>query len=126
MTTYKKEWKDEPGYANCLLVTICRIPSLSIELHSNQSVPNLEELSKVNTENYEWLKAQEFDYQKLHSEEIIVNIMRLSNITHAFWFPQSSYIKVHDVNGETGPVIERKIKIRVVKSKGVKQLRISL
>ena len=106
-TSPKKEWVAEPGYCNCLLVTMARVGILSIELNSQMQVPNLEKLSKNKPDTLKWLKAQEFNYEKLSSIEIIKILSDSAGISNGFFGKKTAQINIHDAQKDNDPIVQR-------------------
>jgi hypothetical protein len=75
-TPYEKEWFDEPGYCNCLLVTMSRARIPSLEIRAGDIVPNLEVLAASKPDTAAWIRAQEFQYSLLSSTAVI-NILNV-------------------------------------------------
>lgn len=102
----KKQWIGESGYCNCLLVAMARMQIARIELSTDESLPNLEELTAARPDSKEWIKAQGFQYDKLDRLTIVRMLAESAEIS-----PQtgrrSGTIHVHDCIGDDDSVVQR-------------------
>ena len=99
-------WAGESGYCNCLLVTMARMQIAKMELSTHEPLPSLEELSVTRPETLEWIKAQDFQYDKLDRVTIIRTLAELADISPAekrF----TGILEVQDCVGDDGPVVQR-------------------
>jgi hypothetical protein len=125
--TVKKEWLDESGYCNCLLVAMSRVQIPFIELVSDQAPPDLEALTRNRQSTCEWIRAQEFDYSALNTSLIIRTLGDSGGVKKTLWGGfRDGTIVAHDCVEDDGPVVERKFRLRLARSKGTIHLTIAL
>ena len=122
----KKEWKDEPGYCNCLLVTMARAKINEIEINSKYNVPNLEELAKNIPDTLEWIRAQGFNYPKLNSSIVIEILCDSAEMKTSLFGGKTGIINVHDAQKDNGPIVQRKYHLKLNEIKDVTVLNVRL
>jgi hypothetical protein len=69
----ESEVNSESNYANCLLVTLAKSPGAVAIIKSEQGVPNIENISKNQTE-LPWIRGLPFNYGRLNGG-IVMNIL---------------------------------------------------
>jgi hypothetical protein len=122
----KKEWLGESGYCNCLLVAMSRMRIPNIELVSDQPPPNLETLTMSRPTTCAWIRAQEFDYARLDTSEIIRILSETSGIKKSLWGYRAGTIIAHDCVEDDGPIVERTFHLRITRSGDVQRLGVNL
>ena len=123
---YRKEWVGEPGYCNCLLVVMSRVPVRAVELYSDREPPNLESLALGRAETAAWIRAQALDYSRLSSAKVIAILMKSAGMSRLPWARKTGTISVVDCVGDDGPKVEREFNLRLTKTSGVSNLRLEL
>ena len=102
----QNRWAGESGYCNCLLVVMARMGIAKVELSADKALPRLEELAVTRSETLEWIKAQDFQYDKLDRVTIIRTLAGLADIS-----PKqerfTGILEVQDCVGDDGPVVHR-------------------
>lgn len=121
--TAKKEWIGEPGYSNCLLVVMARVPIQSVDLFSNRPLPDLDALIADKPATAAWIRAQEFSYSTLNPLMVIKILSQMGNIIDLLWWYR---LPVHDVEEDDGPVIKRIFNLRLSKEEDIFRLQIRL
>ncbi len=122
----RKEWLGESGYCNCLLVTMCRTRLSFVELAGDREVPNLESLAREKPDTAAWLHAQEFDYARLNSREVIRILSRSAGISRWPWGAKKADLTIVDVPGEHEAPVNRQFHVALSKIGGVSILKVTL
>jgi hypothetical protein len=123
---HRKEWVDEPGYCNCLLVVMSRLSVREVELYSDRELPNLEHLASGRADTAAWIRAQALDYSKLDSAGVIAILIKLAGMPRLPWASKTGTISVVDCVGDDGPAVEREFNLSFTKKSGVSNLRLEL
>jgi hypothetical protein len=85
---------------------MARMRIAKIELGTDEPLPSLEELAATRPETLEWIKAQDFQYEKLDRVTIIRMLAEMADIS-----PKDNRfagnLEVQDCEGDDGPVVQR-------------------
>lgn len=105
-------WAGESGYCNCLLVAMARAQIASVELSTEEALPNLEELVRARPDSLEWIRAQGFKYDRLNRVTAIRTLSDFAGISpRAKRFDGT--LEVQDCVGDDGPVVERTFSLQL-------------
>ena len=105
--TQKTEWEAEADYINCLLVAMSRLQTERINLYiTKKPLPNLNELTKDSPDTNKWIRSHGLAYEKLDQLAVTGMLAEMADITPSSG-NRTGTIKVHDVIGDKGDVVER-------------------
>ena len=120
-----KEWRDESGYCNCLLVVMSRVRISEVEICSDKRLPELVSMSKPRPNTETWIREQEIDIEKLSPSVIIEILVDSATMGSLPWTKSTGSIDIVDCVEDDGPTVNRVFNLKLSKRKSAKCLRIS-